>query len=373
MADGDVHDAGRRPRGQRRVQREPRVDGGGAAGRAVDGGRGPPDRRARPDGGARADRGPGARARSASSRRGSAWTGSSPSARSARSIADAGLREGVEPDNVAVLRRPRPGAGRRAAVGATRATWCCSRDRASPASNGWRRRCGEVDPGRRRVRARRHAARHADRDPGVPRMGLGSADPRGRPAHPHGEDGHAHDGRHRHRDRVCSRATSPRGSRSGTSRRPASRCCSPRSASAIVGFLDDFLKVRRDRSLGLSKLQKFVGHGDRVGRLRGRRRALLLGDGHVDRSCRSSATTGLNLGVLFYVWAFVDPHVVVARGEPHRRARRPGGRLVDLRALGVHVHRVLGVPPPCGLGPPAACYAIDADAALDTGDRRRRR
>ena len=63
LADGDVHHAGRRARGERRVQREPRVGGGRAARRPVDGGRGAPDRRAGDDGGAGADLAAGARAR----------------------------------------------------------------------------------------------------------------------------------------------------------------------------------------------------------------------------------------------------------------------------------------------------------------------
>ena len=231
VADGDVHHAGGRTGRQRRVQREPRIDGGRVAGRAMDGGGGAPHRGARHHGRAGSDRGQGARA----DRRAG---GTDP-----RGSTDRGRR-------VRAIRSPTPGSARassRTTSRATRtpircwttcggrrapATWCCSRGRASPASSGWQRRCGEVHPGRRRVRARRHVAGHAHRDQGVPRVGLGAADPRGRPAHPHGEDGHPDDGRHRHRDRPVRRvprvpvhvpAPDARGSRACCSRRSGSR------------------------------------------------------------------------------------------------------------------------------------------------------
>ena len=60
VAHGDVHHAGGRADRQRRVQREPRVDGGRVAGRTVDGGGGAPHRGARHHGRARSDRGQGA-------------------------------------------------------------------------------------------------------------------------------------------------------------------------------------------------------------------------------------------------------------------------------------------------------------------------
>ena len=120
VADGDVHHAGRRARRQRRVQREPRIDGGRVAGRAMDGGRRAPHRGARHHGRAGSDRGQGARARSASWRPGSASTDWSRSVRAARRSPTAGVREGVEPDNVACYDDPDRGARRRAAVGAAR-------------------------------------------------------------------------------------------------------------------------------------------------------------------------------------------------------------------------------------------------------------
>jgi phospho-N-acetylmuramoyl-pentapeptide-transferase len=72
----------------------------------------------------------------------------------------------------------------------------------------------------------------------------------------------------------------------------------------IVGFLDDFTKVRRRRSLGLGKLQKFVG-------------TALVSVGFavivVATSAESGASTdlsfvrpsGIALGAFFYIWAFL--------------------------------------------------------------------
>ena len=71
-----------------------------------------------------------------------------------------------------------------------------------------------------------------------------------------------------------------------------------------MGFLDDFLKVRRDRSLGLSKSQKFLGTAIV---------SILFAIVVVHFSEDTGTSTqlsfirdhGLHLGVLFYVWAFV--------------------------------------------------------------------
>ncbi len=258
LADGDVRDGRGRPGPERRVQREPRVGGGRAQDGPVDGGRRPADRGARPDGRARTDRRGGARARRRARRA------------APRRPADHG-RGGRRRD-----RRGRRARGRRARAGGElrrrptrpsptcartrgRATSCSSRLRGWWGSNGSRRRCDDLDPGRRRGRARRHAARHARRDPRVPAVGMGSADPRGRPPHAHGEDGHADDGR----DRDPARARPGlRGlalhDRSGS---PSTGLALVLAAVGfgVVGFLDDFTKVRRRRSLGLTKTQKFVG------------------------------------------------------------------------------------------------------------------
>jgi phospho-N-acetylmuramoyl-pentapeptide-transferase len=69
-----------------------------------------------------------------------------------------------------------------------------------------------------------------------------------------------------------------------------------------VGFLDDFMKVRNRRSLGLTKLQKFLGTA-----LVSILFAVLVV--HTDNGISTEVSflrpTGLALGALFYVWAFL--------------------------------------------------------------------
>ena len=54
---------------------------------------------------------------------------------------------------------------------------------------------------------------------------------------------------------TCSCSTS----RAGAHRHRRCCCCSSWSAWASVGFLDDYLKIRHRRSLGLNKTAKLVG------------------------------------------------------------------------------------------------------------------
>ena len=57
----------------------------------------------------------------------------------------------------------------------------------------------------------------------------------------------------------------------------------------IVGFLDDYMKVSRRRSLGLTKAQKFVGTARGLDRVRHARHAGRRRGGHLARTCRSCA------------------------------------------------------------------------------------
>ncbi len=70
---------------------------------------------------------------------------------------------------------------------------------------------------------------------------------------------------------------------------------------ALVGFIDDYTKVRRQRSLGLSKTAKVLGQAVvavAVGLV-----AVHLA--HVPMELSFIRTTGVYLGVAFYVWVFV--------------------------------------------------------------------
>ena len=123
----------------------------------------------------------------------------------------------------------------------------------------------------------------------------------------------------------------------------ARRCCWRRCCSALLGFVDDFIKVRRRRSLGLSKTAKMLGQAVVGPDLRDGGRP---GGRGFRPSCRSCAPPGSNSGLLFYLWVLRDPGRLLERREPHRRPRRAGVRLVDPGALGLRLHRVLAVPSP---------------------------
>ena len=134
VADGDVHHAGGRADRQRRVQREPRIDGGRVAGRAMDGGGRAPHRGARHHGRAGSDRGQGARAdrrAGGTDPRGSIDRGRCVRAsdrrrrRSARASSRTTSRATRTP-----IRCSKTCGGRRGP-----AIWCCSRGRASPGSS----------------------------------------------------------------------------------------------------------------------------------------------------------------------------------------------------------------------------------------------
>ena len=174
----------------------------------VDGGGRPIDRGARTDGGARRRSPPRSTSGWASSPPGCPSTGSSRSDRRPRRSRSPRVREGVEPDNVVayddpdaaladVLAAARAGdvvAGQGVPRRRSRAVG----DRLAEAlvvisilvaAGIASRSCSSG----RRSRSTRSA------------VGVGPADPRGRAAYAHGEDGHADDGRHRDLDRVRAR------------------------------------------------------------------------------------------------------------------------------------------------------------------------
>ncbi len=68
-----------------------------------------------------------------------------------------------------------------------------------------------------------------------------------------------------------------------------------------VGFLDDFIKVKRRRSLGLSKTGKMLGQAV-VAIAFG---LLAVHLGHASRDLSFIRDSGLNLGIAFYVWVLV--------------------------------------------------------------------
>jgi len=69
----------------------------------------------------------------------------------------------------------------------------------------------------------------------------------------------------------------------------------------FVGFLDDFLKIRHQRSLGLNKTAKFAGQAVIAVVFS----LLVLREGHEISDLSFIRATGIDLGLFFYVWSFV--------------------------------------------------------------------
>jgi len=69
----------------------------------------------------------------------------------------------------------------------------------------------------------------------------------------------------------------------------------------LVGFVDDLIKVRRQRSLGLSKAAKVAGQA-LVAVVFG---MIAVKAGHVPTDLSFVRDTGVNLGLGFYVWVFL--------------------------------------------------------------------
>jgi phospho-N-acetylmuramoyl-pentapeptide-transferase len=72
----------------------------------------------------------------------------------------------------------------------------------------------------------------------------------------------------------------------------------------VVGFVDDYLKVRRQRSLGLSKMSKFIGTA-LVSVLFGMVVIAFSDQTGTSTSLSFVRPTALDLGVFFYMWVFV--------------------------------------------------------------------
>ena len=293
-----------RARRERRLQREPRVGGGRAEGRAMDGGGRSSDRRARHDGRARPDRDAGARAR----RRARGAAPRRPAdhgrrRRRARSRPPACARASsptTSPPTTTPTRRSTTCGARRA-----RATSCCSRGRAWRGSSGSRRRCDDLDP--RRRRGRRSPSPCSARPSRSGRSRVWGWGQRIR------EDGpHTHIekmgtptmggivillGLFAQLPRVAVHVRRPHGGRPGApprGRRVRRRRLPrrlPEGAQAALARADEVAEV--------------PGHGDRVGAVRGRRGALLAPRRARRRTLSFIRTPGIKLGVLFLVWCFV--------------------------------------------------------------------
>jgi len=135
----------------------------------------------------------------------------------------------------------------------------------------------------------------------------------------------------------------------------------------VVGFLDDFLKVRNRRSLGLSKWQKFAGTAI-VSVIFAVIVTSFSADTGISTELSFIRPTGLGLGAFFVVWAFV---ILTSSSNAMNLTDGLDGLASGASALVLSAYVIMAFwqfRHTCQLLPPPAnaCYGIDPDAALDT-------
>ncbi len=133
-----------------------------------------------------------------------------------------------------------------------------------------------------------------------------------------------------------------------------------------VGFLDDLTKVRRRRSLGLSKTAKVLGQAV-VAAVFGLLVARFSGETGVSTELSFIRETGLRLGPAFYLWVFV---MLAAASNAVNLTDGLDGLASGSSALVFSAYAFIAFwqyRHTCALvGPGNACYGIDTNSALDT-------
>ena len=129
----------------------------------------------------------------------------------------------------------------------------------------------------------------------------------------------------------------------------------------LLGFVDDYIKVRRRRSLGLSKTAKIIGQA-LVAIVFG---AVAVQAANVPTELSFVRTTGLDLGVFFFVWVFV---ILAASSNAVNLTDGLDGLASGSSILVLSAYVFIAFwqfRHTCALGPQDACYPIDVNAALD--------
>ena len=130
----------------------------------------------------------------------------------------------------------------------------------------------------------------------------------------------------------------------------------------LVGFVDDFIKVRRQRSLGLSKAAKVAGQGV-VAVAFG---ILAVKMAHVPTDLSFIRGTGVNLGIAFYLWVFV---ILASSSNAVNLTDGLDGLASgsSLLVLSAYVYIAFWqARHSCQIAPVPACYSVGVNAALDT-------
>jgi len=129
----------------------------------------------------------------------------------------------------------------------------------------------------------------------------------------------------------------------------------------LLGFIDDFIKVRRRRSLGLSKTAKVAGQAV-IALIFGMVAVRAAG---VPTELTLIRATGVELGLLFYLWVFV---ILAASSNAVNLTDGLDGLASGASILVLSAYVFIAFwqfRHTCGMIQGAACYPIDVNAALD--------
>jgi phospho-N-acetylmuramoyl-pentapeptide-transferase len=133
---------------------------------------------------------------------------------------------------------------------------------------------------------------------------------------------------------------------------------------ATVGAADDLLKIRRQHSLGLNKTAKLAGQGlIAVGFA-----LIIVHFGEANTHLSFIRSTGLRLGLVFYLWTFV---MIAAASNAVNLTDGLDGLASGSSALVLAAYVIIAFwqfRHSCALpgGPTAACYAPGVNVSLDT-------
>ena len=129
----------------------------------------------------------------------------------------------------------------------------------------------------------------------------------------------------------------------------------------LLGFLDDFIKVRRRRSLGLSKTAKIVGQA-LVAAAFG---LVAVQAANVPTELTFLRATGLDMGALFFLWVFV---ILAASSNAVNLTDGLDGLASGSSILVLSAYVFIAFwqfRHTCDLIPGDACYPMDVNEALD--------
>jgi len=130
----------------------------------------------------------------------------------------------------------------------------------------------------------------------------------------------------------------------------------------LVGFVDDLIKVRRQRSLGLSKAAKVAGQA-LVALLFG---LIAVKAAHLPTDLSFIRDTGVNLGLGFYLWVFL---ILASSSNSVNLTDGLDGLASGTAILVLSAYVYIAFwqyRHACVLGPADACYPVAVNAALDT-------